>query len=197
MEKSLKISKIMLARTAMRNKRYYAWLLLAAGLVLIGLGIWVFLSPLVSYRYISTVFIILALIAGVFEISFSLLSYKRIPDWPMFVLGGLLDIIIAGYVFFNPWILMVLLPPFMGALLLVKLIVVIRNTVSIWKNKSINWWLVIIGMLLLLFLLQLLLANNSIEMSDLMALTGVGFVLAGVFRVYLFIKTRSLTDSEL
>lgn len=179
-------------RTTLINKRYYAWLLLAAGLVLIGLGVWVFLSPIISYRYISIVFIILALTAGVFEISFSLFSRKMIPDWPSFVLGGVLDIAIAGYVFFNPWLLMVLLPPFMGGMLLVKLIIIIQNTVSIWRRKPVNWWLVMVAIISIGFVLQLLLRNNSIEMTDLMALTGVGFILAGVFRIYLFAKARNI-----
>lgn len=186
----------MLVRTAITNKRYYYWFLLAAGLILIGLGVWVLLSPSTAYLYISSAFVLLALAAGVFEISFALASRKAMSEWRMFVLGGVLDIIIAGYVYFNPWILMVLLPPFMGGLLLVKLIIFIRDTVSFWKNKPINWWLVILGTLPFVFVLQLMLKHNSIEMVDLMALTGVGFILAGILRIYLFIKVRNLSDSN-
>lgn|GEM_PF-1410787 len=186
----------MIVRTAISNKLYYPWLLLAAGLMLIGLGMWVLLSPFVSYWYISSIFSVLAMAAGIFEIWFSLANHKKISDWLMFLLGGILDIVIAVYVFLNPWIFMVLLPPFMGALFLVKLILFIRNTVRFSRNKSVNWWFVVIGMLLLVFILQLALKHRSIEMIDLMALTGVGFILAGVFRVYLFTKARNLANSD-
>lgn len=178
--------------TVLRDKVNHWWLLLAAGFMLIGLGIWVLISPFISYLYIAFIFVALAFAAGIFEIFFSIINRKNLSDWITFLVGGMLDMVIATYVFSDPMILMFFLPPVMGIWLLMKFIIFIRNMAIFQKYKTVNWWLLLVLVIVVLYFSQKVVTKYSVEMIDVMALTGVGFILAGAFRIYLSLKIRKL-----
>lgn len=182
----------MLILTILRDKVNHWWLLLVAGFMLIGLGIWVLISPFISYLYIAFIFIALAFATGIFEIIFSIVNRRNLSDWSTFLVGGVLDILIAGYVFSDPTILMFFLPPIMGVWLLMKCIIFIRNMTIFQKYKTVNWWLLLMLVIVVLFFSQKVVVKYSVEMIDVMAFTGVGFILAGAFRIYLSLKIRKL-----
>lgn len=178
--------------TVLRDKVNHWWLLLVAGFMLIGLGIWVLISPFISYVYIALIFVALAFATGIFEIFFSIINRKNLSDWATFLVGGILDMLIAAYVFSDPTILMFFLPPVMGVWLLMKCVIFIRSMAVFQKYKTLNWWILLALVIVVLFFLQKVFAKYSVGMIDLMAFTGVGFILAGVFRVYLSLKIRKL-----
>jgi uncharacterized membrane protein HdeD (DUF308 family) len=51
--------------------RQYWWLMLLAGVLFIGLGIWILASPVASYLSLSLMFSFGMLFAGIFEVVFA------------------------------------------------------------------------------------------------------------------------------
>ncbi|HEY0177408.1 MAG TPA: DUF308 domain-containing protein [Pedobacter sp.] len=168
----------------------YWWLILIAGLLLFGLGIWVVVSPLNSYISISLALSIVMLVTGIAELIFAIVNFKSIETWGWIFVSGLIDLSIGGYLFLYPLITMAILPVIIGLWLLFRGFIVISNSFDMRSYGFKDWgWLMLAGILIVVLALMIL-SNPVFGIINIIFWTGLAFVWAGISRILLSLKLR-------
>ena len=171
------------------------WLVLFAGVLLIGLGVWVVSSPFQSYLSLSLLFAACVVAAGLFELTFSIVNHKIMNGWGWMLAGGMIDVFVGGYLFYYPLITMIILPLIVGFWLLFRGIMAIGNALDVRSYGFGDWrWLLFTGVTIILLAL-LILVNPDFGIFNIIVWTGLAFIFAGIFRIYLSLKLRKLKDA--
>jgi len=167
------------------------WLIFISGFIFIGLGLWIVLSPLQSYFTISMFLAATVCIAGLMEVMFSLINHKNLHGWGWYLAGGIIDIVVGGYLLAYPLLTMVLLPVLLGAWMLYRGIVTFSHSFSLRSLGLKGWrWLLLAGIIIIL-LGALILVNPVLGVFNFVVWTGFAFIMSGVFRIALAIKLKA------
>ncbi|SDP96920.1 Uncharacterized membrane protein HdeD, DUF308 family [Mucilaginibacter sp. OK268] len=177
-----------------RNMINRWWLILFAGLLLIGMGVWVIASPFESYLSLSWAFAFCMMVTGAFEVTFSLINYKSVDGWGWAFAGGLVDLFIGGYLWRYPLITMIILPLIVGVWILFRGIMAVANALDMRSYGFRDWkWLLFTAVSIIVFAM-LVLAYPAFGIENLILWTGMAFLLAGVFRIWLSLKIKRIKD---
>lgn len=163
-----------------------------AGILLIGLGVWVISSPLESYISLSLAFAIIIFGTGIFEIIFSIRNHKSIERWGWILAGGIFDVLIGAYLLYYPAITMGVLPLIVGFWIAFRGVMAIGNAFEIRSYGFTDWgWLLFTGIIITLIGL-IILVNPAWGVINIIIWTGLAFIFAGTFRIYISLKFRKL-----
>jgi len=169
----------------------YWWLLLAAGMLLITVGIWVINDPFQSYLALSWVFAWGMIGTGLVDILFGLLN-RHTRRWIWWLLAGIADIVVGTFLFNNTLITILLLPVVIGLWTLYKGLMAIGDAFHIRSYKFGSWLRLLFTALAVVLMALFLLLCPVIGIENIFLISGCAFVAAGVFRVYMSFKLRSL-----
>ncbi|ASU34765.1 HdeD family acid-resistance protein [Mucilaginibacter xinganensis] len=176
------------------NTVIYWWLILFSGFVLVGLGVWVLLSPFESYLSLSVAFAFGILVTGFFEVFFSIANYKHLATWGLTLFGGLVDIAVGSYLLFYPLITMAILRLIVGFWILFRGMFAIGHSIGMRSRSFWEWgWLLLSGIFIVFFALMIL-GYPSFGIVNIILWTGLAFICAGIFRIYLSIKFRQIKN---
>ena len=169
----------------------YWWLYLLTGLVLVGIGIWVFISPAEAYVSLSILFALGMLITGMLETVFSISARKLIDGWGWTLAGGILDVVIGTYLLSYPLVTMQVLPFILGFWLLFRGFSAIGLSLHI-KSLTKNWgWLLLLGIFISFFGFMILIFP-AIGVLNIILWTALSFIAAGIFRIVLAFKLKKI-----
>ncbi len=170
----------------------YCWLFLLTGLVLVGAGIWIFTSPAEAYVSLSILFAASMFIIGTLEAIFALTARKSIDGWGWTLAGGLLDIVIGGYLLAYPLVTLEILPLILGFWLLFRGVSAVGFAFDMKSYHAGNWgWLLVLGIVTAI-LGGLVLAVPAFGILNIIVWTALSFVAAGLFRIILAFRLRKL-----
>lgn len=167
------------------------WLILAAGLLLVGTGIWVIKSPFQSYLSLSWVFAIGLIGTGIFEISFALINH-HLRGWIWRIIAGIVDLVIGVFLFNNTLITIVLLPLVIGLWALYRGLMAIGDAFHIRSYGFGDWRRLLFSALIIIAMAGLILACPAIGIENIFLYSGIAFIAAGAFRIYLALKLRKV-----
>ncbi|WP_075591347.1 HdeD family acid-resistance protein [Labilibacter marinus] len=175
-----------------KNSVKHWYLLTISGVVFIALGIWVFATPLESYLTLALVFTLSFLVSGISEIIFSISNRKEIDGWGWTLSMGLLNVIIGVLLFIHPAISITTLPFFVGFTVMYRSVYAISMSIDL-RNYGVMEWgnLLAIGIIGLLFSF-LLIVNPLFSGLSLVVLTGITFVIMGIYTIYYSVKLKQL-----
>lgn len=177
-------------RRAVRNW----WLLLLTGLLLIGLGIWILMTPLAAYASLAILFSISLTIAGLVEVAFAVSNRGAIDGWGWALVGGIIDLALGIYLLANPAVTLDVLPILLGIWLLFRGFSAVGTSAALRAYGVRNWgWLLAVGLGIVVFALVII-ANPKLGALNIVIWTGVGFVLAGIFRIMVGLRMRRLKE---
>ena len=175
-----------------RSSVKHWYLALLVGILLICTGIWTLSSPLESYVALSMVFSISFLISGILEIVFALSNREELDGWGWTLALGILTAMVGILLLMNPEVSLATLPFYVGFLVMFRSIGAIGTALDLKNYKVLDWGtLMVIGILGLLFSF-ILLWNPVFAGMTVVIWTGIAFLVAGVFNVYLGFKLRNL-----
>ncbi len=168
------------------------YLPLIVGIIFIGAGIYTFASPASSYLALSILFSLSFLFSGLFEIAFSLANRKEMENWGWILIFGLMTFFFGVVMTVHPEISMTTLPLYVGFVLLFRSIAAISFAIDI-KNYGVKSWGVLLGIGVIGIVLSLLMFfSTSFGVASIITLTGLTFVIAGVFSIVLSILLRNI-----
>lgn len=170
----------------------YWWLMLLTGILLIAVGIWVINAPFGSYLSLSWIFAIGMISTGVFEIFFSHINYGSAKRWGLNLAVGIVDLLVGGYLLDNPLITMLLLPLIVGLWVLFRGMTAIGDALHIRSHGVKGWKRLLFTAITIIVLALLILACPIIGIENLIFLTGLAFIAAGIFRIILSLKLQKL-----
>lgn len=177
--------------TAIRQVISHWWLVLAAGLLLITVGVWVIMAPVQSYLALSWVFAVGMIGTGLADVGFALLN-RHSKRWIWWMLAGIADIVIGSFLYNNTLFTIILLPLVIGLWTLYRGVMAIGDAFHIRKYRSGNWRRLLFTALAAAAMALFLLACPVIGIENIFLISGMAFIAAGIFRVYLSFKLRNL-----
>lgn len=174
-------------------KHWYFSLIL--GIILIAVGIWVFLTPVSSYIALSILFSITFLIAGIMEITFSVVNRGQLRHWGWTLVGGIVDLLIGILLISQPALSLVVLPFYVGFAILFRSIMAIGWAIELKRQAVADWGYVLIFGILGAIFSFILLWNPLFAGMTIVFYTALAFIMAGCFQVYLSLKLRKLSNA--
>lgn len=159
------------------------WVNLIVGLLFVSLGIWVFMTPLTSYVSLTIFFSLALATAGAFEIFASIFYRKASRYWGWYLIGGIFDLLIGGYLLFNPLTTMAIIPLMLAVWLLFRGMVAIGTSLQIrsWNHR--RWsWLLVYGIATMIFAFMILI-NPIIGGLSIVYATALAFLMLGIFNI--------------
>ncbi len=175
-----------------RNSVKYWYIPLIVGVILIGLGIYTFMSPEASYLALALLFSLSFLVSGLFEIIFSIANKDVLDNWGWTLAFGVLTLAVGVLLLVNPAISMITLAFYVGFLILFRSISAIGYAVDFRRYGISDWGvLMIIGVLGLIFSF-LLIWNPILSGMTVVIWTGLALITSGIFSVYFSLKLKKL-----
>jgi len=172
------------------SKHWYLSLIL--GILFIGAGIWVFMTPVSSYLALSILFSVTIFISGIFEIIYSISNRKEMDNWGWVLVGGIIDLLFGFWLMASPLLSIAVLPFVVGFMLMVRSIMAIGFAFDLKDFSDSGWgWLLALSILGLLFSFVLL-WNPAFAGLTLVIYTGCAFVTLGIYRIILAFKLKHL-----
>lgn len=167
------------------------WLMLVTGLLLLGIGTWVLYHPFQSYLNLSCFFAIGMVITGLLDIIFALKNRQN-RRWMWWLLAGIADIVVGIYLFNNTLITIVFLPLVIGLWTFYKGFMAIGDAFHIRTYKFGNWRRLLFTAAVALMMALLLMACPVIGVENIFLFSGLAFIAAGIFRIYLSLKLLAI-----
>jgi len=167
------------------------WFLLAAGLVLISIGIWVIVSPFESYLAISWVIVPALVVTGVLESLFALTN-RHSRRWIWWLVAGLLDVLFGVYLFDNQLVSILLLPVLIGLWTFYKALMAVGEALHIRSYPVGNWHRLLFAAIIVLIMAALVLSCQFFGIENVFLFSGLAFIAAGTYRVYWALRLRRI-----
>jgi uncharacterized membrane protein HdeD (DUF308 family) len=153
------------------------------GLLFVSLGFWVFVTPLASYVSLTIFFSLALATAGAFKIFASIFYRSADRNWGWYFIGGVIDLLIGGYLLFNPLITMTVLPYILAIWLLYKGISAIGISLKLKSWNYSSWALILAyGIAILVFALLIVIYPILGGISIVYA-TSLAFITLGMFNI--------------
>lgn len=170
------------------------YLLLILGIVLIGVGIWVFLTPVEAYITLAMLFAFTFLVAGIMEIIYAVSSRKLLDNWGWTLVGGIIDFMIGVLLVTQPGISMIALPFYVGFAIMFRSVMTIGWALEIKRQYIKDWGnLLAIGILGLIFSFVMI-WNPLFAGMTLVFYTALAFIIAGISQVYLSFSLKKFYE---
>ncbi|MCR8560787.1 DUF308 domain-containing protein [Mucilaginibacter sp. BJC16-A38] len=181
-----------MAFKTMRNNINHWWLILVAGILLLGVGAWVIKSPFQSYLSLSWVFAIGLVGTGIFEIGFALINHHNLRGWVWRLIAGIFDIIIGVYLFNNTLITIAFLPLIISLWAIFRGLTAVGDAFHIRAYGLGDWRRLLFTAFIIIAMAALILACPSIGIENIFLYSGFAIMAAGAFRIYLAFKLRKI-----
>lgn len=168
------------------------WAPIVIGILLTLTAIWTFTSPQESYLALSIIFSLSFLTAGIVDIIFSISNRENIKNWGWNLAFGIITAIMGVLMLINPAISMVTLPLYVGFVILFRSIMAIGWATDLKAQGFLDWGnLMVMGILGTIFAF-ILLWNPILGGMTIVFWTGVAFLFAGIFNIYLGFRLRKV-----
>jgi uncharacterized membrane protein HdeD (DUF308 family) len=184
-------------KTKSAIKNWY--LSLIVGILFIFVGIVVFATPLKSYITLSILFSVMFFINGILEIIYSISNKNIIKNWGWGLFSGIIDLLFGVLLISRPGLSSVVLPIFIGFMLLYRSTVIMSIAFDLKDFKVKGWgWLLFLGIIGAIFSF-LIIWNPKIGGITIVLWTGLTLLTIGLFRILLSFelkKIKKLTENE-
>jgi uncharacterized membrane protein HdeD (DUF308 family) len=179
--------------TVQRTTRNW-WASVIIGILAIVLGVWCLAMPGSSLVAMTVIFIITFLLSGCFEIWFAIAN-RGTDGWGWSLAGGVLDLLIGILLAVLPVpTITVVLIWFIGFWLMLRSIIGIRMVSKLRKWGMKEWGGPIAAAVLGSIAALLFLISPTFGGIMIVLFAGCGFILYGVFRIWLGIKLRKINN---
>ena len=159
------------------------WINLLLGLLFVSLGIWVLITPLTSYVSLTIFFSLALATAGAFEIFAAIFYRKGIKNWRRYLTGGVIDLVVGGYLLFSPLITMAVLPYILAFWMLYKGVMIIGISSKLNSRNYSSWVLTLAyGLTIMVYAFLIMIYPNFGGMSIVYAMA-LAFVTLGMFNI--------------
>lgn len=179
-------------KSYVENKLKYWYVPLILGIVFIGLGLWVFATPIATLLGIAIFFSIGFVFSGVFEIFYSISNRKEMRNWGWHLAGGAMTLLLGLLLFGRPDLTALVLSISIGFWLLFRSVMYTASSFELKEIGMRNWgWLLILGILGIIFSF-ILLFNPLLLGLTLVFWIGFGLIVTGIINIVIAFSVRKI-----
>lgn len=169
------------------------WLLMAAGILCIALGVVVFVFPLESYVTLSILVGVLMLVVGAAQLIIASTSGNYLMMRGYIIVGGVADLLLGLFLCVYPGVTLVVLPIMMGVWMMYHAFMMIAFGGDLDTFRISGGGTVVAGGVLLLILSVLILANPfGAGIATVIVIAGVGLLLLGLLVCWMAMKLKGI-----
>ena len=166
------------------------WVFLISGILLIGLSIWIFMTPLESFLGMTVVFSIFVLVNGISNIYFSVSNRKELEGWGWYLANGIFEVIIGAIFILYPGLSVITLPFIVGFWLLFKAVFLMGTSFELRRFGFLDWGLLLsFGAALGLFSFFIII-EPLVGIFTVVGWTGLALLLFGAGNIVLAYKLK-------
>ncbi|HPF51795.1 MAG TPA: DUF308 domain-containing protein [Draconibacterium sp.] len=178
--------------TNVRSSKKYWWIPFLSGFIFLLFGIWFLIAPLESFQSLAIVFGIIMFISGILELYIFIKSEKGFMNNLSFLLGGVLNIVLAILLIVNPRTILLIISILIGFWLIFKGGEQIKRAINLRKNKNPVWKRVLTLGILMTVVAAILLWHPEVIGFTIALWTSIAFIMIGVFRIYLALRLKAV-----
>ncbi|MDM9631001.1 HdeD family acid-resistance protein [Robiginitalea aurantiaca] len=170
----------------------YWYIILLIGLIYFAVGFMVIARPAEALITLATFLGFGFILAGIIEIVFSLANRKELHNWGWPLVLGILTILIGILFVSNPDFTIILMTLTMGFLVLFRSIAAIIFSLDLKHYGAKYWWVLVSLAVLGVFFSFALLMSHMLSGGMLIIWTGLSFISAGAYNLFLSLRLRKL-----
>ena len=161
------------------------WILLIVGILLIAAGIVVFCYPTVSLKVLSILFGVVILASGVVQLALAISTGNYFLTRGYIVAGGILNVFLGIILLANPEWTVQIMPVLLGLWMLYESFMIMGagSDMSMFSIGG-SGWTIALGVILLAISMITLIWSSSVGAALVVVLTGIAFILDGIFAIY-------------
>lgn len=165
---------------------------LIVGILFIGAGIFVFSFPESTFQTLALLFSLSFIIAGVFEVIFSLANRNEMDNWAWTLIFGLVTFFFGLALTLQPELSMLTLAVFVGLTFMFRSIAAISFAIDI-KDYGVSQWggLMALGIVGVIFSF-ILLINPQFTGATVVTWIGLSFFAIGLLNIFLSLRLRKV-----
>ncbi|WP_177760694.1 HdeD family acid-resistance protein [Flavobacterium sp. I3-2] len=164
------------------------------GVLLIGVGIYTYSTPIATYATLTIIFSISFLFTGLMELAFAIQNQKNIEGWGWYLMGGIFDTVVGFILLTHPAVSAAMLPIFIGFTLLFRSMQGLGFAFEHKNYGSNNWGGLAFASALGLIFSLLLIFNPIFAEAYLVVLTSLAFVFVGFSTIVLAFQLKKLKN---
>ncbi len=163
----------------------YWWIQILLGIGFIALSIWFYVTPVETYVSLAVFFSYAMFVTGVFEIINAINQRKTFNMWSILLFGGIIDLILGGYLIAHETLTLEVLPLLLGIWFMFRALAFFVVYGQLRKGAVKNaGWLLAAALLTLVFAIAIL-AKPIIGELTLVYTISFAFFFMGLFRLTL------------
>lgn len=169
---------------------HYNWTYISLGVLFIVVSGFVFSKPLTSYLALVVYFAFTFFISGILRSIFAITNKENLNNWGWYLAGGLFDLLLGVLLIARLDMATLFLPYYVGFFLLISSISAISKSADLKAftgQLGSGMFLGILGVVCSIILLM----NPVFGIGTIIAWTALGFLLSGIFYIYLGLKLKT------
>ena len=170
----------------------YWYIPLILGILLILAGAWVFSTPLASYITLSLFFAVTFLVVGIFQIFHAVTNRNDLDGWGWYLIGGIFDLVLGILLISQIGATMLVLAFFVGFGVLFRSIMGIGHSIELKKFGAKDWGILLFFGILGVLFSFILIWNPIFAGLTVVFYTGMAFIMAGLFEIFVSLRLRKL-----
>lgn len=177
-----------------KNSVKYWYLVLVAGIISIGVGLWVMIFPRESITVTALVFVLTFLITGLFETIFAIANRNAMTNWGWELALGILNLIIGVLLLLNPAISVLTLAFYVGFVILFHSLAAIIIAFDLKRYLILQWGNLLAMGIIGFILAVLLLVNPSLTTMVVVIFLGLALIIGGTMSIYFSLKLKKIKE---
>ncbi|MGB4253499.1 MAG: HdeD family acid-resistance protein [Minisyncoccales bacterium] len=177
-----------------KNSVKYWYLVLVAGIISIGVGLWVMIFPRESITVTALVFVLTFLITGLFETIFAIANRNAMTNWGWELALGILNLIIGVLLLLNPAISVLTLAFYVGFVILFHSLAAIIIAFDLKRYLILQWGNLLAMGIIGFILAVLLLVNPSLTTMVVIIFLGLALIIGGTMSIYFSLKLKKIKE---
>lgn len=181
-----------------RRELKYWWLYLLLGAFFIFFGIYMLFNPGLSYEGLTYAFGWIIFFNGIFEVAFSIVNRKFMLGWSWYLMGGIISVMIGGYLLQRTDVSAIAIPIILGLWMLFGSMRIISSAVDLQRFHVKGWgWILFFGILLSIVSFAVLSDPKGVGMLTALTLAAFAFISYGLgYEMYALQLKRVKDDTK-
>lgn len=170
----------------------YWYFPLILGILFLGLGIGVLLTPLASFILLAILFGLFFMITGLIDMTYAFANKDILDRWGWSLLGGIIDFFIGVLLIAKPEISMMALSIFIGFGILFRSVIAIGWSLELKRLRGVKWKQLLIIGILGSCLALIMLWNPIFGGLTIVFWVAITLFAIGIFQIYLSLQLKKI-----
>lgn len=168
------------------------WISLIIGILFVVFSFWMLATPGATFEALIVLFSVFMFISGVFEIAFAISNSKSAKGWGWYLIVGIIDLLLGGYLMFHPGLMALIIPFIIALWLMFRGFSTIGLSMDAQQIGIKGWgWYLTFGILAVICSIMIIWQPIA-GVAAAIYMTAAAFLFIGIFRIIFALGLRKV-----